>query len=135
MIGVCLIVAGSLRATIADETMLLAWQHSIEKTRWEERYRVDGERLRLVEARVAGSGAGMEPGLGAVERDGAWVWNPDRVVTELRLTWSSFAGDYELCAQSRCAALVQWTGPLAQGDVVTVRACPIDPRAAPGQSR
>ncbi len=128
MIGICLVVAGSLRASIADDTFVLRWQHSVEKTIWEERYRVGGEGVRLIEARVAGSGAGMEPAPGAVERDRVWVWYPERLLGELRLTWSSFAADYELCARARCAALAQWTGPLAQGDAVVVRACPIDMR-------
>jgi hypothetical protein len=121
--GVCLVVAGALRAAIPTDAFALAWQHSVEKTRWEEHYRIDRATLRLVEARVTGFGAGMEPGAGAIERDGQWIWNPDRTLGELRLAWSSYVADYELCARLRCAPLARWTGPLEQGDVVTIKPC------------
>ncbi|MEZ5450817.1 MAG: DUF1850 domain-containing protein [Thiolinea sp.] len=32
--------------------------------------------LQLLQARVKGSGAGMEPGDDAVLKDGWWVWQP-----------------------------------------------------------
>ena len=54
----------------------LAWEHSVEKTRWEESYRVDGDRLRLTAARIQGLGAGMEPPPDAVLRGGWWTWKP-----------------------------------------------------------
>jgi len=59
--GVCLIVAGVVAAALPTEEFTLAWTHSVEKTRWEETYRVDGDRLALIEARIQGMGAGMEP--------------------------------------------------------------------------
>jgi hypothetical protein len=127
--GVCLIVAGVVRATLPADSFTLAWQHSVEKTRWEERYRVDGERLVLAEASVQGSGAGMEPAPGAMLRNGAWVWRPDRPVDELRLTESSFVRDYELCAQSRCAPLARWIGPLDAHGVVTIKPCEAQARS------
>ena len=123
MIAACLLVAGALRATLPGDAFTLSWQHSVEKTRWEERYRVDGDALRLVEASVAGFGAGMEPPADAVKRDGRWIWHPDRTLRELRLTWSSFTSDYELCAQSHCGSLRDWAGPLDDGAIVVVRGC------------
>src|SRR5258705_10739760 len=74
MTGVCLLAAGMVVATIPADEFTLAWQHSVEKTRWEERYRVSGDRLALVEARVAGMGAGMEPPPGAHFANGHWSW-------------------------------------------------------------
>ena len=73
MNAVCLIVAGVVRATLPTDHYTLAWQHSVEKTRWEESYRIDGDRLRLTAARIQGLGAGMEPPRDAVLRGGWWT--------------------------------------------------------------
>ena len=122
--AICLIVAGVVRATLPGPEFTLAWDHSVERVEWRERYAVDGDQLRLVEARVQGNGAGMEPPPGAVLKDGAWTWQPGMPpIPELRLTWSTFTRDYRLCDAARCKTLAEITGPLGQGDVVTVRAC------------
>ena len=107
MNAVCLLVAGALRATIPSDAFTLAWQHSIEKTRWEEDYRVVDERLALVQSRIAGFGAGMEPPPGAQLVDGMWRWQPTLApLAELRLSASTYTSDYTLCWQrDRCAAL------------------------------
>ena len=57
---ICLI-AGSKIAPLLAGALTLAWTHSVEKTRWEEDWREVAAGLELVEARVQGSGAGMEP--------------------------------------------------------------------------
>lgn len=54
----------------------LSWTHSVQKTQWRESWAVTPAGLELREARVKGSGAGMEPGPDAVLRDGWWVWQP-----------------------------------------------------------
>lgn len=124
MNGICLLVGGVLRATLPGPEFTLAWEHSVEKVEWRERYAADSGRLRLVEARVEGSGAGMEAPSGATLRDGAWTWTPATApLPELRLTFSSFTRDYRLCSAARCATLGELAAPLADGDVVTVRAC------------
>ncbi len=120
---ICLLVAGALRATIPEFEFTLAWDHSVQKLRWEERYRVAGERLLLIEARVEGSGAGMEPPPSAVLRDGRWTWQPRTTLPELRLTHSSFARDYVLCWRDRCVELGTLVGETAEGAVVVVRPC------------
>ena len=56
----------------AHPAFTLAWNHTIEKIRWEEDYRVTPDGLLLGEARVKGSGAGMEIPDDAELRDGAW---------------------------------------------------------------
>lgn len=119
---VCL-TAGALHAYIPTERFTLAWTHSIEKIRWEEDYRVrDDARLELVEARIRGSGAGMEPPPGAVLRDGVWHYRPARRdVPALRLTRSGFAADYELCIDGYCRSLAEWI-PVDAG-VTTVAPC------------
>lgn len=119
----CLIVAGVLRASIPGPEFTLAWQHSVEKVLWEERYRVDGATLQLVEARVRGHGAGMEPPPQA-RRDGdAWVWSPDTLLPELVLARSTATPDYTLCAAGRCQALGAWTATPPDAGAVTLRTC------------
>lgn len=62
---------------LAGEAFTLSWTHSVEKVGWQEHWRVDGARLVIDEARVKGSGAGMEPPDDAVLRsDGWWVYRP-----------------------------------------------------------
>jgi len=125
---VCLVVAGVVRATLPGPEFTLAWEHSVEKIRWDERYRLEGESLTLIEARVEGNGAGMEAPPGEQLRDGRWAWQPNSRHAELRLTHSTYAADYMLCSVGRCANLGAWTGATPQSAVVTVRPCE-DPSA------
>jgi hypothetical protein len=123
----CLLVAGALRAVVPAQDFTVAWTHSVQKTRWEERYRVDGERLRLVEARIQGSGAGMDPPPDAVFRDGWWTWQPALpALPELRLTLSSYTRGYDLCWDGRCHSLRRLVSSAARypdGSVVQVKPC------------
>jgi hypothetical protein len=125
----CLFVSGALRATIPASEFSVAWIHSVARTRWEERYRVEDGALRLVVARVQGSGAGMEPGADAVLRDGWWTWTPRIApLREVRLTLSSYTQGYDLCWRDRCQTLRSLVGPpagpaLADGTSVELRAC------------
>lgn len=59
---------------IAAQAFTLSWVHSVERTEWREQWRVEGTQLQLEQARVRGSGAGMDPGDDAVLQDGWWVW-------------------------------------------------------------
>jgi hypothetical protein len=120
---VCLLVAGVVRATLPAPDFTLAWTHSIEKTRWQERYRVEGDALVLVEARVEGTGAGMEPPPSARFADGAWTWRPRTSLPELRLTLSSYAADYTLCWREGCRPLGALVGSAPDGSAVVVRPC------------
>ena len=123
MTAVCLLVAGALRATLPVDAFTLAWQHSVEHTRWEEDYRVTANALILTESRVQGFGAGMEPAPGAKLVNGTWRWRPALPpLPALRLTSSSYAGDYTLCAQGRCRALRELV-PDPGVEVVTVTPC------------
>jgi hypothetical protein len=102
----CLFIAGALRAVIPADHFTVAWTHSVEKTRWEERYRVEASGLRLTEARIQGSGAGMDPTPDAKLRDGWWSWQPSVArLPSLRLTLSPFTRDYDLCWGGRCHKL------------------------------
>ncbi len=113
-----------LRASLPTSEFTLAWEHSVEKTRWEERYVTEGDRLRLAEARIQGFGAGMEPPAGARLVDGWWTWRPAlEPLRELRLTRSSYTKDYRLCWSDRCATLGELTGKTGDGDAVTLAPC------------
>lgn len=137
MIGICLL-SGALAAFIPAERFTLAWTHSIEKQRWEEDWQVlaagkapDGATtswvLSLVEARIHGSGAGMEPPAGAVLREGTWHYRVERIVDDLALTHSAYVAPYALCIEGRCRPLADHLPGLAphpaEPVVVTVRGC------------
>ena len=112
MIGLCLGLAGVVWAQVPTPEFTLAWNHTIEKIRWEEDYRVTPQGLVLGEARVKGSGAGMEIPDDAELRDGTWHYQ--RQVPPLQpllVGRTPEAGDYQLCFDQRCHAMSEWLGP------------------------
>jgi hypothetical protein len=102
--GVSLCVAGAEALRLAVTAFTLGWTHSVEHQRWEEDWRVTPAGLELVEARVKGSGSGMEPPEGARLEGGWWVWRPEGApVGELVLAASgATGGGWTLCAGGRC---------------------------------
>jgi len=102
----CILAAGKA-SMIAAAMFTLSWTHSVEKVQWQESWRVEADRLRLAEARVKGSGAGMEPGDGAILQDGWWVWVPDLAPQPRLLLGASGAtvSGWTLCADGRCLEL------------------------------
>lgn len=102
----CLLIAGK-PLMLAGAVFSLGWTHSVEKTGWEERWRLAPEGLVLEEARVRGSGAGMDPGPGARLVDGWWVWAPDLAVQrQITLAASGATGaGWQLCADGVCREL------------------------------
>lgn len=124
MHSACLFIAGALRAVIPAQDFTVAWMHSVEKTRWEERYRVEGTALRLVEARIQGSGAGMDPPPDARFAGGWWTWRPSiGPLPAVRLTLSPFTRDYDLCWARRCQTLRSLVATHTATAVVEVRPC------------
>lgn len=117
--SLCILAAGKF-AVMAVTAFTLSWTHSVEKTRWEEDWRVTPAGLELVAARVQGSGAGMEPGDGALLRDGWWIWRPDLAVQpRLVLAASGATGaGWRLCAGADCRDIGASTG-----QPVEVRSC------------
>ncbi|GAA3538756.1 DUF1850 domain-containing protein [Zobellella aerophila] len=114
-------------ATTATKVMLvtasftLSWIHSVEKIQWREHYQLDGHELLLTEARVQGSGAGMEPPPEARLHQGVWYWQPDIRLPQISLADSEFTADYTLCLDSDlCRPLSHWV-PAGQG--VSLSAC------------
>lgn len=121
MSGLCLEVAGAtVRLAVAAFT--LGWTHSVERTLWEEDWRVEAGGLVLVESRVQGSGAGMEPGPDARLEDGFFRFRPALPpLTELVLARSAEVADWRLCVRASCRELGRIL-PGADGPV-TLRAC------------
>lgn len=118
-------LSGGAAWTLAAAAFTLSWTHSVERIRWEEDWRVTPEGLTLVEARVAGSGAGMDPPEGAALRGGFWTYAPDLApLPILRLAASgATAGGWRLCANGRCREL-----GAEPGADVTLRPCPDAPQ-------
>jgi hypothetical protein len=111
--SLCLAAAG-LAVEIAVSSFTLAWTHTIEKTEWQEDWRTEGDRLKLVEARVQGSGAGMEPPPEAHREGDFYIWIPSLAPqTKIVLRRAPQAGDWRLCADGRCAPLAEWLGAAA----------------------
>jgi len=110
-IGICLYLAAGYPPApvfIETEKFTLAWNHSIEKVRWEESYQVVIDKygnvvLKANLARIKGSGAGMEPPTEATLVNGWYVYKPNTwPTTPLRLTRSGFTDDYQLCVNGSC---------------------------------
>jgi len=121
MMQLCLAAAG-LVVALPLQVFTLAWTHSIEKVRWEEDYRIVGDRLQLTEARILGSGAGMEPPPDAVLKNGVWHYRPQIAPLEtVRLTRSGYVADYQFCADGSCRPLGEIVGD--EADVVDMSAC------------
>jgi hypothetical protein len=119
------LAAAAVLTTLPAPAFTLSWTHSIEKIRWEEDYRIDGGRLQMVEARIRGSGAGMEPPEGAVLRNGVWHYRPALgTVAQLDLARSGFVDDYALCWDGRCHPMATLAGSPADSPRVVLAPCP-----------
>lgn len=113
-----LCVAGaSASFRIAAAAFTLAWTHSVERVRWEEDWRVTPAGLEIVEARIRGSGAGMEPPDGAVLADGWWRYRPPLApLPMLVLGDSGVTGAWSLCTLEGCR-------DLPRGEPLQLRPC------------
>jgi hypothetical protein len=118
------LAAGAVSAVLAVEGFTLAWMHSIEKIRWEEDWRIEGKTLVLKEARIRGSGAGMEPPAGSVLKNGVWHYRPAVPPQQaLRLTHSPYTAGYELCIEDRCRPLADHLPGIDNNAVIEIRRC------------
>jgi hypothetical protein len=112
LIGLC-VLAGEGVVRLAVAAFTLGWTHSVERTAWEEDWRVTAAGLEIVEARIQGSGAGMEPPDGARLEGGWWVYAPDLpVLPELVLGASGATAAWSLCAEGECMAFGGEARPL-----------------------
>ena len=116
----CLLVAG-VAIALAEPRFTLEWTHSVERTAWRESWALAPGGLRLIEAAVKGSGAGMEPGEGAVLRDGWWTWAPALPVQPAITLAASGAtgGGWRLCSGDDCRVL-----GLGAGEPAVLAPCP-----------
>lgn len=98
------LLAGLVTIALSSPDFTLEWSHSVEHVTWRETWRIEESGLRLTQAAVKGSGAGMEPGDGARLEDGWWVWTPGLPVqTELLLAASgATGGGWQICDSLRC---------------------------------
>lgn len=122
--AVCLFF-GAATVALPTQRFTLEWTHSIEKIQWQEEYTVRGDRLLLTEARIQGSGAGMEPPADARLEDGWWRYRPKLPpLPELRLALSPYAADYRLCWNGGCRHLAALVGARTPpSGVVVIRPC------------
>jgi hypothetical protein len=115
--------AGAVVSVIATDAFTLAWTHSVERTEWREAWRIEAGRLVLDEARIAGSGAGMEPPAGARLAGGTWRYRPALPpLPALTLAVSGIGEDYQLCWAATCAPF-RTLLPAGGDGPVTLRAC------------
>jgi hypothetical protein len=115
----CILAAGKT-TVLAGSAFTLAWTHSVEKTAWEEEWRLTPAGLELVAARVAGSGAGMEVPEGAELEDGVWTYRPALPPQKTLLLASSGAtgAGWEICAAGGCLTI-----GAEPGEPVEIRGC------------
>ncbi|CAM3072882.1 DUF1850 domain-containing protein [Paracoccus nototheniae] len=110
----CVAAAGGFALSLATSQFTLDWTHSVARTTWWEGWQITHAGLAPVEARITGTGAGMEPPPDARLQDGVWHYNPQippqRQVV-LGASGATGAG-WRLCAQGRCHALPEDMGPL-----------------------
>ncbi len=124
MSALCL-AAGAAKARLAVAAFTLVWTHSVEKIPWREDWRIEQGRLVLTEARVEGSGAGMEVPEGAVLEDGSWHYRPHLPpLPSLTLARSGATADWRLCAAGSCRTLGQILDLPPTSPPVVVRPCP-----------
>lgn len=119
---ICL-AAGALVIALGVESFTLVWEHSVERTLWEEDFRLVDGHLAVIEARVKGSGAGMEPGHEATLSGGWWRYRPNLPpIDKLTLSNSATRPDWRLCLLDGCRPLSSRLGT-ASTDVIELRGC------------
>jgi hypothetical protein len=116
------LAAGPVIAPLMAGAITLAWTHSVEKILWEEDWRLAPAGIELVEARVRGSGAGMEPPPDARFVNGAWTWRPAvQPQREIVLRRSGATADWRICIAGTCRPMDAYVPPAA--DPVVLKAC------------
>jgi hypothetical protein len=122
-LSLCLASAGVVK-TLSVAAFTLVWTHSVEKVDWQEDWRVTPAGLELVQARIKGSGAGMEPSPEARLVDGWFQWNLARApMPEVVLANSGAAGEWRLCSDGSCHTLSEIFGHPIGMNVTTMSVC------------
>ena len=121
--SLCLASAGLVKA-LSVAAFTLVWTHSIEKVEWQEDWRVTAQGLQLTQARVKGSGAGMEPPPEARLVNGWFQWQPARAdMPEVVLGHSGVAGEWRLCSDRKCRTLSEIFRHPVGANVTIMSAC------------
>ena len=106
LMAVCIATAGGI-LKIAATSFVLSWTHSVEKVPWQEFWNVTSQGLALSEARIKGSGAGMDPPADAVLKDGWYIYHPTIPPRqEIVLAASGkTSGGWTFCSKHKCVEL------------------------------
>lgn len=94
LIAACLVVAGSVAASIPGEFFTLRQTRPAANAAPEHDYRVAGDTLVLMNSRIVSSGSGPSPLPGARLKDGVWHLRENRKLDRLALARSPATGDY-----------------------------------------
>ena len=107
----CVATAGTIVA-LSVTSFSLSWSHSVEHTRWDETWQVGSTSLTLTEARVRGSGAGIDLPEDAIWTEDGWTYTPHlRPISRLSLAASGATdGGWQLCGGGQCLELGQDAG-------------------------
>ena len=121
--SICIAVAlsSAILARLPDR-VTLAWEHTVEKVRWEEDYVATGDMLVLAQARLRGTGAGMEMPPDAELVDGTWRYRPELpALPGIYLRNLQLPLGYDVCWDGHCTRLRALVGP--RDDLLTLSSC------------
>ena len=101
------ILAAAKTSIVAASLFTLSWSHSVEKIEWQEDWKIENSYLEIIEARVQGSGAGMDPPEGSKLKQGWWTYKPNQIkVKELLLATSDTnLENWKICFNGNCQIL------------------------------
>jgi hypothetical protein len=101
------VLAGTKVATFAVSIFTLTWLHSVEKTEWQEDWKIINSKLKIVEARVKGSGAGMEPPENSKLVKGWYVYRHKVTAKDeiLLATSETNIKNWSICYNGKCQEL------------------------------
>jgi hypothetical protein len=121
--SLCLLLGGK-PVVYAITAFTLAWTHSVEKTRWEEDWRIAPSGLQIVEARVEGTGAGMDVPADATFDGRFWHYHPD-LPPQPSITLArsgATGGPWQLCFTGSCQDLPE--APAEVQSPIQLSPCP-----------
>lgn len=121
--GLCIAAGGAVLKVYAGiVAFTLAWTHSVQKTEWEEDWRIVDTKLTIAEARVQGTGAGMEPPPDSHFDGRFWRWTPTVApLAQVVLRRSGATDDWRLCIDGACEPLSAVLP--ADADPIVLSAC------------
>jgi hypothetical protein len=128
--NLCLAALG-LMVSLGTRNITLAWTHSVEKIVWEEDWRATPRGLVITQARVRGSGAGMDPPPEARFDGHAWGWRPALPpLPFMEMRRSGATADWRVCIAGKCRPM----GDYLPADADPVRLLPCEAPASPAQN-